>query len=148
MTRADEAESLFKSGMNCCQAVLMAFAEQHGLSRDDAMRLGSGFGGGMGRMGLTCGAVTGAFMAIGLKHPRPNRESAEPSAHLVQQMAWQFCKRHGSTECRQLLGEDISTPEGHDKARDSKLFLTICPKLVHDAAEILEGLLSEQHSEK
>jgi C_GCAxxG_C_C family probable redox protein len=144
MTRAEEAESLFNSGMNCCQAVLMTFAETYGLSRNDAMRLGSGFGGGMGRMGETCGALTGAYMAIGLAHPRPNRQSAEPSAQLVQKLNWQFCKKHGSSACRQLLGEDISTPEGHERAKEQKLFQTICPKLVHDAAEIVETLLKEQ----
>jgi C_GCAxxG_C_C family probable redox protein len=144
MDRPQQATALFKSGMNCCQAVLMAFAQEYGLSREDAMRIGSGFGGGMGRMGETCGALTGAFMAIGLAHPRPNRDSAEPSAHLVQNLAWQFCKRHGSTSCRQLLGEDISTPEGYERAKNAKLFQTLCPSLVHDAAEMLEGMLKEK----
>ncbi len=144
MDRPQQATELLKSGMNCCQAVLMTFAQKYGLSREDAMRIASGFGGGMGRMGDTCGAVTGAFMTIGLAHPRPNRDSAEPSAHLVQNLAWQFCKRHGSTACRDLLGEDISTPEGHERAKNAKLFQTLCPKLVHDAAEILESILAEK----
>lgn len=141
MTHADDAEAVFKSGLNCCQAVLMAYAAENGLAREDAMRLASGFGAGMGGMGLTCGAVTGAFMVIGLKYPRRDRDTAERSAQLVQQFTERFCQQNRSICCRELLGRDISTPEGRAAAREQGLFQTVCPKLVRGAAETLDGLL-------
>lgn len=146
MTHADNAEIIFKSGLNCCQAVLMAFAAEHGLSREEAMRLGSAFGGGMGGMGLTCGAVTGAFMVIGLKHPRRDRATAGPSTQLVQQFTQRFRQRNDSICCRELLGQDISTPEGNTAAREAGLFQTLCPRLVRDAADILEQLVADGRS--
>jgi C_GCAxxG_C_C family probable redox protein len=141
MTHADDAEAVFKSGLNCCQSVLMAFAAEHGLSREQAMHLASGFGGGMGRMGLTCGAVTGAFMVIGLKYPRHDRATAERSAQLVQQFTQRFCRQNRSICCRELLGQDISTPQGHAAARADGLFQTVCPRLVRSAADTLDELL-------
>ncbi|MCC7145868.1 MAG: C_GCAxxG_C_C family protein [Phycisphaeraceae bacterium] len=141
MSHADDAEAIFKSGLNCCQAVLLAYAAEHGLSRDDAMRVGSGFGGGMGNMAMTCGAVTGAIMVIGLKHPRRDRATAEPSAQRVQQFAQRFCQQNRSLCCRELLGHDISTPDGKASARASGVFQAICPQLVRSAAGILEELL-------
>lgn len=144
MNHPDEAESLLKSGLNCCQAMLMAYAAEHGLTREDAMRIGSGFGGGMGGMGgmgLTCGAVTGAYMVIGLKYPRPDREHGAESSRRVQAFSQRFCRAHGTCACRELLGYDISTPEGNAAAREAGAFQRVCPKLVRSAAEILDQVL-------
>ena len=55
-----------KKKMNCCQAVLVAFADQLGTSEDELLRLGSGFGSGMGTMEGTCGALVGAIMVSSL----------------------------------------------------------------------------------
>lgn len=140
MTRADEAEAIFKSGLNCAQAVLMAFAEAYGLRREDALRVASGFGGGMGGMGQTCGAVCGAFMVLGLKHPRHDRASAGPSSELVKEFARRFKQRNGTISCRELLGADISTPEGHEAARAAGKFAAVCPKAVRDAVQIIEEM--------
>ena len=142
MSHADEAEALHRSGLNCCQAIAMTFAEEYGLPRDQAMRVASGFGGGMGGLGMTCGAVTGAFMVIGLKHPRPDRASAGASSSLVRDFVRRFQATHGSINCRELLGCDISTPQGHQAARDAGLFEKTCPPAIRDAAELLDDLLA------
>lgn len=139
-THGERAEGIFRSGLNCCQAVLMAYAEEYGLSKDDAVRLGSAFGGGMGGMGLTCGAVTGAVMVIGLRQPRKDNKGAT-EWDLARRLSRLFCEKNASTRCSDLLGRDISTPEGYAEARDNRLFKSICPKMVHDAAEILEQVL-------
>ena len=68
MSRVEQAVSCFKGGFNCSQAVLSTYAQDFGLDREAALKLAAGFGGGMGRMAGTCGAVTGAFMVLGLKH--------------------------------------------------------------------------------
>jgi C_GCAxxG_C_C family probable redox protein len=71
MNHPDHAVELFNAGRNCSQAVLMAFAGELGLEPDAAARLAAGFGGGMGRMGHTCGAVSGAVLVRGPGVPAP-----------------------------------------------------------------------------
>lgn len=66
MTRAEQAAENFLSGCNCAQSVLLAFSDETGLDDATAMRIASGFGGGMARMREVCGAVSGMFMAAGL----------------------------------------------------------------------------------
>ena len=65
MLRSENARlNMVESKMNCAQSVLTAFSDELGLDRNTALRLARGFGGGMGRTGKTCGAVTGAYMVI------------------------------------------------------------------------------------
>jgi C_GCAxxG_C_C family probable redox protein len=145
-TRIEQAVENFKSNFFCSQAVLLAYAEQFGLDRRTALQISSGFGGGMGRMGLTCGAVTGAYMVIGLKYWKDDIEKARAKtkvAEVVREYSSRFTARNGSTFCKTLTGCDISTPEGYKAAQEQGVFKTICPKLVSDAAEILEEILVE-----
>jgi C_GCAxxG_C_C family probable redox protein len=134
----------FKKGFSCSQAVLAALSEQLGLERDKALRISQSFGGGMARMGLTCGAVTGALMVIGLKYGRTRAEdegSREKTYALVQDFIRQFKARHGSIVCNDLIGADIGTAEGHDLAAARGVFEFLCPKYVRDAVEIVEKIL-------
>ena len=144
MGRAEDAVERFSSGLNCSQAVLGAFAEEYGLDVELALKVACGFGGGMGRTGGACGAVTGAVMVLGLAQTGP--EPREPAAKvrvygLVQSFLEQFAERHGATECRELLGCDIGTVEGYQQAAGRGLFQSQCPQYVRDAAEILEEML-------
>jgi C_GCAxxG_C_C family probable redox protein len=145
MNRAETALSHFAEGFNCAQAVLSAYVDRFGLDDATAMKIASGFGGGMGRMGETCGAVTGAFMVLGLKFGGavPDRETKERIHAKVQVFAEHFKARNSSLTCKNLLGCDISTPKGHEAAREKGLFTTVCPKAVRDAVEILEEMLEE-----
>jgi C_GCAxxG_C_C family probable redox protein len=124
--------------------VLAAVSEPLGLERETALKISQAFGGGMARMGLTCGAVTGAMLAIGLKHgrTRPEDEGAKEKTYsLVHDFVRQFRERHGSIVCRELLGVDLSTPQGHQRGVERGVFESLCPRLVADAVEILEGIL-------
>lgn len=141
MSHADEAEAIFWSGLNCCQAVVMAYAREFGVDVEQARNLGSGFGGGMGGMGLTCGAVTGALMVIGLKYPRHDRGSAGLSAQAVKKFCRRFAKSQGSIICRDLIRYDLSTSAGQEAARAAGVLDTICPAAVRAAAEILDDML-------
>jgi C_GCAxxG_C_C family probable redox protein len=145
MSIADQAAACFDEGFNCSQAVLSAFAPQLGLDRVAALKVAGAFGGGMGRMGETCGAVTGALMAIGLKYGQTTGEdkaAKEKSYEMVKQFVERFKARNrGCLACRELLGADLSTPEGMQKIREKQAFTTMCPKFVRDAAEIVEELL-------
>jgi C_GCAxxG_C_C family probable redox protein len=146
-TRPEEAVALFKQGFNCSQSVLATYGEQFGLKRQISLSLACGFGMGMG-MGETCGAVTGAFMVIGLKHCASNpqdRQVRQEVYELIREFAKRFTARNHSIVCRDLLGCDPSTPEGSKIAIEKGLFKTICPKMVQDAAEILEEMLAKSH---
>ena len=94
----------------------------------------------MARMGETCGAVTGAFMVLGLKYA-VGKESKEKLYGLVNEFAKKFKSRNGSTLCKELLGCSIGTPEGMKAVKEKRLIDTLCSKLVKDAAEILEEML-------
>lgn len=145
-TRNDRAVASFKEGFSCSQAVLASYAQDYGLTVEQALKVAGAFGGGMGRMGDTCGAVTGAFMVIGLKYgkTRADDEPAKEKAYrLVQEFAKRFRLRHGSIVCRDLLGCDLSTPEGRKTASEKHFIETRCPLLVQDAVVILEEILYE-----
>jgi C_GCAxxG_C_C family probable redox protein len=143
MVPADLATSRFAQGLNCSQAVFSAYAAQLGLDEPTAMKIAAGFGGGMGRMAETCGAVTGAFMVLGLRFGTTSTDRAEKEAMVarIRDFVGRFKTRNSAIACRELLGCDISTPQGQQEARDKGLFTTLCPKFVRDACEILDGML-------
>ena len=74
MNKSQKAVSCFNNGFNCSQAVFSAFSPELGIPENVAYKIACPFGAGMGRMQETCGAVTGAFMVIGLKHGKSNSE--------------------------------------------------------------------------
>ena len=145
MNRVECAVFCFKERFNCSQALLLStYGAQFGLNREMASKVSGAFGGGMGRMGETCGAVTGAFMVIGLRYGKTRMEderAKEETYRLVKEFVDRFKSRSESIICRELLGFDISTPEGMKLAEEKKLVTTLCPKFVQDAVEIIEQIL-------
>jgi C_GCAxxG_C_C family probable redox protein len=144
MSRPQDAERYFRQGFSCSQAVLAAVSKPLGLDTDRALKLAQAFGGGMARMGLTCGAVTGAMLAIGLKYGRTrpeDEEAREKTYGLVHEFIRRFRDRHGSIVCRELIGVDLSSAQGHKQGEERGVFQDLCPKFVSDAVEILEEIL-------
>jgi C_GCAxxG_C_C family probable redox protein len=144
MSRSQDAVQSFKRGFSCSQAVLAALSEPLGLDKERALKISQAFGGGMARMGLTCGAVTGAMLAIGLKYGRTrpeDEEAKEKTYRLVHDFLRQFQERHGSIVCRELIGVDLSSPQGHSLGVERGVFENLCPRFVGDAVEILEQIL-------
>lgn len=112
------------------------------------MRIAAGFAGGM-RLGSTCGAATGAFMVLGLRHAGDNCDVTAGRADVYArgvEFTRRFQRRNGSIVCRELLGCDISTTEGMKQAEERNLFKTTCVKMVEDAAEILEEMEGDNHT--
>lgn len=143
MNKAAEAESLFRQGFNCSQAVLGVFAQDLGLSIDAANKIACAFGGGM-RIGGTCGAVTGALMAIGLEYGKTkadDNEARNKTYMLAKEFQMRFSALKGSVYCRDLLGYDLGAPEGYQKAKECRAFEKICPFLVRDAVVLLLELI-------
>jgi C_GCAxxG_C_C family probable redox protein len=140
----EKAAQLFKVGYNCSQSVLAAHANELGLPEDLALRLATPFGGGMGRRGEVCGAVSGALMVLGLKagNTDPQDKTAKERAYaLACEFQERFQARHGAILCRELLGYDIGSPEALALARAEGRFTKRCPNFVRDAAAILDEML-------
>jgi C_GCAxxG_C_C family probable redox protein len=130
----EKALAYFNGGFNCSQAILSAYSPRYGLDAELAQRIACGFGAGMGRLGETCGAVTGAYMLISLIHG----DDRERTYELVREFSKRFIEHNGSTECRTLLNVDLITGDAEFASRQ---VAKICPNMVKDAAEILEELL-------
>ena len=140
------SKEMFCKGYNCAQAVVAAFHEELGMTESEAARLSSSFGGGMGRMRETCGAVSGMLLVAGLLwgYGTPGDDEAKAAHYrLVQEMAAKFRERTGSLICRELLGNPPSDPNPTPRTAD---FYKIrpCAGFVALAAEILDGEIAER----
>lgn len=144
MSRIEKAVSCFRGNFNCAQSILSIYSTKYGLDRNIALKLASGFGGGIARFGRTCGAVSGACMVIGLKYgmgESDDVELKEKTYQVIRRFSDQFQEINGSVICRELLGCDINTPEGKDHYTKNELFEKKCLQYVKNAAEILEIIL-------
>ena len=140
MNKVKHAVTCFARGFNCAQAIVSTYSLQLGLVEETALRISSAFGGGVGRAGYVCGALTGAFMVLGLKYGRKqldDTESKERIYDLVNEFINRFKARNQSIICKELLGYELNSPEGKQLIKKE----TRCLKFVQDAAEILEQML-------
>lgn len=144
MSEQDNAITCFTDGFNCAQAVLSSHSEDFGLSKEMAFKVAGAFGSGMGQIGETCGAVTGALMLIGLKYGKfmkGDAESKDRAYACVKRYTDAFKKEHGSIQCTDLIDFDLSDPEALAAARKAGVFQSVCPKLVASSVRIVESLL-------
>lgn len=135
------AVELFKSGYNCSQAVVAAFADLYGMSREDALRVSASFGGGIGRMRETCGAACGLFILAGLKFGTTDAKNAEAKGEnyrVVQELAAKFKEQNGFLRCRDLLGLYEDKKESHQPEERTQQYYERrpCAKIVEDAARL------------
>ena len=146
----EHAVEHFEEGYLCSQSVLLAYAEKLEIDPGTAARIAAPFGAGIAYTGNTCGAVTGALMAIGLRYghdmPDDERSKREMFDKLDAFLA-AFEGLHGSVLCRALLGQDVSTDQGLKTAREEDLFDTLCPGYVEDAARLLGEILAQDDGE-
>ena len=145
MTHTQKAEQYFGDKFHCSQAVLAAFADELGITEEQALKLGACFGSGM-RKGEVCGACTGALMVLGLKYGhcvKGDTVSKQRSDHVNDRFLEEFARRNGSYICNDLLGCDVRTPEGVNYAFENSLFTDFCPKMVRSAVEVVEDIIKE-----
>jgi C_GCAxxG_C_C family probable redox protein len=150
VNEVEKAVGCFQEHFSCSQALLSAYCERYGLSRHLALRLAEGFGGGLGGLGQTCGAITGAMMVIGLAHGRSSADDATAKVATVlrvRQLVARFEAQHGTVACRDLIGCEIDTPEKVARARERGVFDTVCVGVIRSAAEILEAVLAARSTE-
>lgn len=152
MDHEKQAKELFFAGYNCAQAVFCAFCDRTGLSLDEAARLSSSFGGGMGRLREVCGTVSGALLALGMLHGYASPADPEAKAkhyRLVQEYARRFREKNGSIICRELLKDVPVTPGDTPEARTPEFYARRpCLRLAGEAAAILDDILKELEKEE
>ena len=115
--RVSRAVENFMAGYGCCQSVVAAFADLYGLDDVMAKRLAAGFGGGVGRLRMMCGAVSGIVMLVGLDCGQTvgsDREGKSACYKVVQQLLARSKAENGSLICAEILGL-----QGHEKAQSS-----------------------------
>ena len=139
--RSDRAKELFRQGFNCSQSVFAACCDLYGITDEKlALRLAASFGGGIGRMRLTCGAACGMFLLAGLE-----KGSATPGDHdgkaanyaLVQELAQKFKNTYGSLTCAELLGIAPKPQEPTSEARTAQYYeKRPCVEMIGEAVKI------------
>lgn len=137
--KTEKAIAYHKKGYNCAQSVLCTYCDRCGVEEAEAFRMAEGFGLGMGNMEGTCGALTGAFMAVGLINSDGNLEeprSKKDTYRKIRELYNVFKEKNGSVICKELKGVDGGAP------------LRSCDGCIEDAAQIVEDFLSRQEKEK
>ncbi|MBN2135044.1 MAG: C_GCAxxG_C_C family protein [Acidobacteria bacterium] len=145
MNKVEHAEKYFADGgYACSQSVFAAFADSMGLDVETALKIAAPFGGGIARNAGICGAVTGAIMAIGLKYgnyTQGDDEAKSLTYEKVNLFLKKFKEKYGTSICKELLGHDISTPEGLEYVNSHPEFHEKCTAIVKETAEILEEII-------
>jgi C_GCAxxG_C_C family probable redox protein len=136
---AQKAITRFQSGYNCAQSVLLTLYEQmNPVSKNELIpKIATGFGGGIGRCGFVCGALTGSIMAVGIKYGSndPGVEKRAIAYATAQVLLKQFERRHGTVFCRDLIKLDLSNPQEVAKARRERVFEKVCTNLIETVIE-------------
>lgn len=141
--------SLFKSGYNCSQSVVAAFADLYGFTEEQALRMSASFGGGIGRMRQTCGAACGMFLLAGLQTGAvrsDDREGKSRNYAVVQQLAARFKAENGDLICANLLGLNKKTESSPEASPRTAAYYAKrpCVKMVETAARIYADYLTEE----
>jgi len=135
----------FDNGFNCAQSVLYSFCDELNLDKDTALKLSCGFGGGMGRKGEICGAVTGGIIAIGTKYGKNSfgdKEDTEITYSKTQELMDIFINNYGTYICRKLIKDcDLTTEIGQKKFNDLDLKNKVCKNCITCAVEFLEEVI-------
>ncbi len=140
MSRGQKAEEFFKSGYNCAQAVVMAFADVIGGDTQAYLRLSSSFGGGIGRLREVCGAFSGSCMVAGLLRGYDNENGVGKGSHyaLIQRLALKNKLQNGSIICKELLGATVNLSSADPSVRTAEYVKKRpCAELCRIAADIL-----------
>ena len=144
--REDIALEIFRHGFNCAQAVLNSFQEDYDFNEGLALSFATGFGGGLGRLQKTCGAVTVAFMLISLHNVRKYKtidERKVATYQMIQEFHRRFLLEYKSSDCRDLLNCDLNTDEGKQYMLENNLAAKVCENCVKTAARITDDLVKE-----
>lgn len=142
----EKAIHSFNNGMNCSQSIVTTYADHLKFDSDMALSVSAGFGGGIGNMQKTCGAVTGAFMVLGIYNSKlhaNNSDAVNATNEMVKRFTHYFDALHGSLDCKSILNCNLSTVEGERQFQDQDLKKNICSKCISDSIKLIELLINE-----
>jgi C_GCAxxG_C_C family probable redox protein len=144
---AQKALNLFLEGYNCSQSVLLAMFEHWGGNSELIPKIATGFGGGIGRCGSLCGALTGGIMALGIRFGtnEPSAEKRLQSYEFSRKFFEQFQKLNKGIFCKELTGYTLSKPEEYEKAKNENIFGKKCDNYVRNAVTILLELTESKN---
>lgn len=127
--------------MYCAETVLKTIADEHAIHSPLIPRLATGLCSGMSRTNGPCGAMTGGILALNLVLGRDNKDqTVERNYAAVQELVEMFEHEHGSTQCTELLGCDLSTTKGQQQYRNENLGLR-CNELSQSAISLVRTVL-------
>ena len=142
--RCDLATKRFTEGFHCSQAILEAFSEDYGLDPILARKVGNPLAGGSG-IGGECGAVTGAFMVLGMEYGMEEANDSDAFQNTFEKVGIfveKFKALHGnSLNCHQLIGLNVFSEEGLKEFVAKDIKLTKCIRFVEDAVGIVEKII-------
>ncbi len=137
-----KAVEMFNAGLNCAQSVAAVYTGIFNVDESVIEAVSSGFGAGMGRLQKTCGAVTGAFMVLGLKNRNISSDIRKEKVYAdVFEFEKRFKAKMNTSACDELLGCDLKTDAGKRKFEKEELKKNICEKCIITAIEILDEMI-------
>ena len=140
-TISDKADKLHNNGFNCSESVLLLVVDEWKVTSPLIPRIATGFGGGMGRQGHVCGALSGGVIALSIKYGRDSgsdKEARNKTYTLVRELFNRFSEEFGCVNCLELTGCDLTTPEGAEKLQ--RLRTEKCARYIARTAEIVLDL--------
>jgi len=143
MTRKEKAVHIFNSGNNCAQSVVGAFEDMLGEKNHTIFKLAAGFGGGIGRLQKTCGAVTGGVMVLSSLQDQTQEDSKNLLNQKIQHFTTKFKNIHGELECKALIGYDLNNEQEKQKAKEKQVFEKHCTEFIRTSVEILEEIINQ-----
>jgi C_GCAxxG_C_C family probable redox protein len=137
----------FLSGLYCAESVLKAVADIHGCSNPIIPGIATGFCGGVSRTSGMCGALAGGIMALGLLTGRSKPSDPKEQCYaLVHCLVNRFREQFGSTQCTDLLGCDISTPDGARQFKADNLEETVCERVTSQTAGLVQDIYQQRET--
>jgi C_GCAxxG_C_C family probable redox protein len=147
MNNGEQAAEYMRGGLNCAQSVVKAYVSVLGAEENAAVKMATAFGGGLGRCGYVCGALSGAAIVLGAK--LGNSDPADPAARdrayaAAGKLLDEFQAEHGAVLCRELTGFNLRDPESMKRAREQGVFANQCPAFLKTTARIVDEILAGQ----
>lgn len=133
----------FQGGIDCAMAVFSSLAEDVGLTDEQAKKLASCLGVGIGQ-GSLCGALIGGYLAIGYKYGNYKLDDKEQKGLALAKRAEfleRFKSEFGGITCPELLKLDLRIPEQMQEAVDKKLLSEYCPVVCSKSINIIKEIL-------
>lgn len=137
----DKAEDYFNGGYNCCESVVMAVKDYAGIEDMMPVKIATPFGSGMSRNGGNCGALSAAFVSLGMLKGRVSPEDSRDLSYLPADRIYnRFKEQYGSILCRDITGVDLRDPEVAARNKE-RMHSQICGPIVRQVtAWVLDEL--------